>query len=78
MSEKREMIDVPEIDPVEMTAVEGGFLVGDGYCGTLVPGLPIPAPGLPIPAPPLPVVIVPLANVLPQGLATGATIDPGL
>ena len=27
MSEKREMIDVPEIDPVEMTAVEGGFLV---------------------------------------------------
>jgi hypothetical protein len=41
MTDMREMTDVRELDPDEMAAVAGG----DDYCGTVVPGFPIPIPG---------------------------------
>jgi hypothetical protein len=71
MTDIRAITDIHEVDPVEMAGVEGGFFVADGYCGTYVPGLPIPTP-------PLPIVIGSVINVLPAGLAAGGTISPGL
>ena len=63
MTDIREMTDVRELDPTEMTGVVGG----DDYCGTVVIVLPIPGP-------PLPVSPVPMTNVLPAGLAARGTI----
>jgi hypothetical protein len=46
MTDIREMTDVRELDPVEMTEVMGG---ADGFCGN---GVPV-NPGIPLPqAPP--------------------------
>ena len=69
MSEIREMTDVRELDPAEMAGVEGGYFVGDGYCGTPVPPVPIPRPPLPI------VSIVSEVSVLPAGLYGGTLMQ---
>ena len=65
------MTEVRELDPAEITGVEGGFRVGDGYCGTLVPRLPLPAPFLPVP-------IVSVVNALPTSRAARRTNGLGL
>jgi hypothetical protein len=48
MSSIHEMTDVRKLDPAELADVEGGFFVGDGYCGTNVPRVPLPTPPLPV------------------------------
>ena len=65
MSDIHEMTNIREPDPAEMADVEGGVFVGDDYCGTPVPRVPIPLPPQPI------VSTVSVANVLPAGLYAG-------
>ena len=63
MSDIREMIDVRELDPVEMTGIVGG----DEYFGTVAPGPPIPMPGG------NPLFIVSPVNILQPGQTAGGT-----
>jgi hypothetical protein len=66
MTDIREMTDVRELDPIEMA----GVVVGDDYCGTVVPVFPIPRS-------PSAVSIMSVVNVLPAALAAGRTIGFG-
>jgi hypothetical protein len=64
MSDIREMTDVRELGPVELAGIVGG----DDYCGTVVPGPPIPLPwGNPSST-------VSPVNIILPGLAAGGTI----
>jgi hypothetical protein len=64
MTDIRAKIDVRELDPVELAGVVGG----DDFCGTVVPGFPIPRPGGNPSYTGSPV------NVVLPGLAAGGTI----